>query len=157
VPNDLGEISIDVAPGTAGSVFGLLNAIVLQSYALPHDYADNNDNSVPLLMRTAGPGPIFQTVTDQDKEGAIVATAYPNPFSDQLNVDVQVDKDAGSLLLEIFDLSGRMVYRDVRTSVAPGKSTFRINTANVIRVKGFYLLRVTFGNTNKQIIRLIKQ
>jgi hypothetical protein len=76
-------------------------------------------------------------VSGSELPGAVVS-AYPNPVSTKLNVDVQVTT-AGTYTLELSDLTGRIVLNDM-IQASEGMNSVNLNVAELS--KGVYMLSV---------------
>jgi hypothetical protein len=69
---------------------------------------------------------------------------YPNPFKDETTLQYSL-KDAGSVVLEVFDLTGSLILIEAADHTAAGTYKFRINSKNLMPGSYFYRLRVN-GN-----------
>ncbi|MBL7914762.1 MAG: T9SS type A sorting domain-containing protein, partial [Bacteroidia bacterium] len=76
-------------------------------------------------------------VSGSEMPGAVVS-AYPNPVSTKLNVDVQATT-AGTYTLELSDLAGRIVLTDM-IQATEGMNSVNLNVAELS--KGVYMLSV---------------
>ncbi len=74
---------------------------------------------------------------------------YPNPVSGMLNVGVPREGHAGIHSVQIYDLTGRLVYSDERQR--PGIGSFQLNAAQVLQSSGIYMLVMDLdGNRVRQ-------
>jgi hypothetical protein len=73
-------------------------------------------------------------------------TVYPNPNRGTFNIDLRRLNTAKEVIVELFTISGKLIYKSLAT-----QSLFEINTNNI---SGIYFLRMTSGNQviNKKII-----
>ncbi len=65
-------------------------------------------------------------------------SAYPNPGSDQVSVDVEISKPS-HLIIEIMDITGKRIF-SVESEVQPGSVSKQINTTGL--ENGSYLLKI---------------
>lgn len=68
---------------------------------------------------------------------------YPNPATDEITVSFMLDKTS-EVTMEIYDLSGRVIYTGNSETEQAGMVSSRINTSKI--TSGYYLLKVTAGN-----------
>lgn len=74
-----------------------------------------------------------------------VVQIYPNPTSDQFQIDLN---SLGNAKIEIFDLSGKSVYQSYKS-----KGIHMINVNHLD--KGQYIVRVTSGNQSQKALKLM--
>ncbi|WP_161596748.1 fibronectin type III domain-containing protein [Chitinophaga vietnamensis] len=154
-PDQNGEIALAVNPGPTAS-YGLLGALVIQGYTPP--VGTTTGSTLQPLKQTkvaGGNTPVHAAPVESASETFGETSVYPNPFVNQLNLDIEM-KRSSSLFLEIFDLNGRALYRELITHVPQGRSTLRINTGNKITVAGYYLLRITDDQRKQKVFKVIK-
>jgi hypothetical protein len=75
------------------------------------------------------------------------AKAYPNPLEGELNLEIDVDRRAGEVAVEIFDAVGKQVYQK-KLQPAKDNTNFLVPTASL--PVGTYLIRVTNGDDTWQ-------
>lgn len=78
---------------------------------------------------------------------------FPNPFTNQLTVEFDLDK-AESVQIELFDVLGRRVYQENLGQRFSGKNQHFINTDDLN--KGAYILKLKIGTQeiNQKVIKL---
>lgn len=96
--------------------------------------------SLPRLSSYHGEQYSSQDVTQQS-EKLTGFNVYPNPFSNSFNVTYQLDNEARELKLEVFDLLGRNVHKEIQYNNSEGTRT--IDMGNCL---GVYILRMTADN-----------
>ncbi|HLP93028.1 MAG TPA: T9SS type A sorting domain-containing protein [Saprospiraceae bacterium] len=84
-----------------------------------------------------------------EESHTLVANTMPNPFSDQLNVQLEQFSEA-PVQLSLFNLNGQRV---LDQSFTGGSETYTLNTAHI--PAGFYLLRVDY-NGEVQTVKVVK-
>ncbi|PSL20344.1 fibronectin type III domain-containing protein [Chitinophaga ginsengisoli] len=159
-PDGYGRIHVDVDPGTATSRYGLVAAMIVKGHLDP---ATQNDAG-PIDPQGGQAARIGDgTVAMAAPPVALInkaaefgdAKVYPNPYENQFNVDI-VLKAETAVRVEIFDMSGRLLYSDYKGSVPAGASTLRINTGSRISAPGIYLLRISGKNGESKMVKLVK-
>lgn len=162
-PDQNGNISIDVDPGTPTSGYGLIAALTVQGHLDPATQTENGpaqqQSGLQQVLRGTTTIQALPSFTDKNTSsledfGSI--RTYPNPFTTQINVDVEVKKET-PLKLEIFDLSGRLLQMESKSSVPAGTTTIRINVSSKVQSAGIYILRVSGKTSNPKVVKLIKQ
>lgn len=89
------------------------------------------------------------TEVAQISEGESYVKAYPNPFNDQLKIEVSLKEFNNNTKIELIDVTGRVV----RSEHAPA-SKFEIVTDDLN--SGVYLLRITNADKGEKIQKVIK-
>jgi hypothetical protein len=143
----------DVVPDEDGSV--LLNFSTTQAAAyafhagvLIEDYTDAAGGSaLNSVVEEHAP----ELVTAIPKQGRI----YPNPFTDEFNVDIYNSSSANRITTEIFDLAGRSIYRRNFNNVSAGNNTLRIGQS-VSMKPGVYIVMVKVNGQIVQSSKLVK-
>lgn len=158
-PNSDGEIFINISPA-AGAPYCFTAAITIESYD-----PEGGIGSLPIAGKPANI--IGQPVTQSefrrpgsanDNEVLIKAiTAYPNPFVDNLKVELEISPKIKQVALLLFDVNGRMVYMKVLGSneVARGSQTFDLSMTKALP-PGDYFLKVMGDGKAQQTIKLVK-
>jgi hypothetical protein len=157
IPNVNGEITVNIST-TSDAASGLLNAIVLQgyTYVAGGTVTDNPVTSQAIRVNT-GTAADSAARRDSVKQTPADLKAYPNPFNDYLNLQVETPTTIDKLDIEIFDSNGKIMFAKVFSSVPSGTNTIRISTAEANLQQGIYFMRVhsSDGVTNS-VIKLIK-
>jgi hypothetical protein len=76
--------------------------------------------------------------SDLPRQSAELVSTWPNPFSDQTRLDVSLDRP-GVLVVEVFDVTGRMVADLSRTWKPAGRHAFRFDAGDL--PPGLYVAR----------------
>ena len=72
-------------------------------------------------------------------KGTIKINAYPNPSGDEFNIDVTGDDQINELTITISDLSGRLIHKESKSSIA-SNSSFHFTWQSQNNCAGFYIL-----------------
>ena len=86
-----------------------------------------------------------------DLESSMNMIAYPNPAHDKLNVQFNRDQ-AGSYSLQLMDLTGRMMLNQANAA-QQGNNLVELDLGNY--AKGVYMLALTTGDGNRQVLRIV--
>ncbi|MDH7464068.1 PA14 domain-containing protein [Chitinophagaceae bacterium 26-R-25] len=157
IPNSNGEITANIST-TSDAAYGLLNAIVLQAYTyVPGGSATDNPVASQAIRVNTGVAADSAARRDSTKRSPADLSAYPNPFNDYLNLQVETANTIDKLDIEIFDSNGKIMFAKVFNSVPSGTNTIRISAADAKLQQGIYFMRVhsSDGATNS-VIKLIK-
>jgi hypothetical protein len=87
-------------------------------------------------------------------DNANTMTIYPNPSTDRMNVELQLDK-ADYLQFHILDAQGKLVIELLRERVKAGKNNFSFSTSPLSA--GHYILRVSSAQQELLVQKFQKQ
>ncbi|MEP6583072.1 MAG: T9SS type A sorting domain-containing protein, partial [Ginsengibacter sp.] len=162
VPNSDGEIILSISPA-AGTPYCFTGAITIESYdsqlstaELP--IANNGSAQLNIAQQQAGQVEVRRPATSSNDDALISEVkAYPNPFTDNLRVDLVLSSKVKQVALLLYDANGRMVYQKVLGS---NEVTRRMQTLDLSMTKaltpGNYFLKVICDGEAQQTIKLIK-
>lgn len=158
IPNSNGEITANISC-TSDATMGLLNALVIQTYTyVPGGAA--TDNPVTSLIAKSEKAAVAPDKAAKDstlKAAPAVVNAFPNPFNDYINLEVETTRPIDKLYVEIYDGNGKLMLLKSFNSLNAGKNMLRVSTAEANLLIGLYFIHVrsTDGTTNS-ILKLIK-
>ena len=163
VPDQNGEVLIEFStPYRRGDepqvVYGFSNGFIVHSYddaigGQVLNMVNNPDFGTEITLQT--PGTVVpQAATEQP--GAIDTRMYPNPFVDQINLDFNNTKAGNHIAVDVFDISGRLVYRRNYGKLPAGYNTLRLNTAEGGLNTGVYMVTLTVNGKPVQATKMIK-
>jgi len=109
-------------------------------YVQGGDIAD----SIISLGDTIAPVDTTNTAVREIIKAGDIVTVYPNPFSQQFNVELNTSIN-GLMSLDVFDLSGRRVYTETLMSPAAGVMTVSPPALS----SGIYIMKVTANNSSQ--------
>ncbi len=148
----------DVVPDEGGEV--LLNFSTTQAAAyafnagvLIEDYTDVQGGSAlnSVLDETS------DTATSLPVEAILKqGRIYPNPFTDIINIDVYNSSTGNKISAEIYDLTGRSIYRKNFSNVSVGNNTLRIDDPSVNLNPGVYIMMVRINGKIYQTSKMVK-
>ena len=144
-----GQISFILSIPT-GSQVGYLNAMEIDAVS----NVQALQQTTVMAVNTPDHSPAL--TSDNNPAGSIQTTIYPNPFTDNLAIDMTLQHFAPVMIIEITDLNGKLVYSETRKDVPAGKNLIRINTNNSISIPGVYLLKITTSTGETRTVKLVK-
>lgn len=84
--------------------------------------------------------------------GLKVKSSYPNPFKDQLSLDIVSEKDMPTLKVELYNLKGQKVKELNAGSLKAGENTLRMHLGDI--ADGIYFYRLSGSKTNYKLLKL---
>ncbi|NLR59277.1 T9SS type A sorting domain-containing protein [Chitinophaga polysaccharea] len=146
-----GEIVFILSIPPGGQV-GFLNALEL-------DIMPNTLTSINTTSQSMTVGPQDNKFMDAQPatKGNLLVNVYPNPYADNLFVDLTLSKPAAILRMDICDPSGKVVYSETKTAVPEGRNLFQLNTSGSVVVSGIYILKITASSGETKGIKLMKK
>jgi hypothetical protein len=83
-------------------------------------------------------------------------SVYPNPFTDVINVDLESSGSEQPVTVVVYDQMGRMFYQEQQVFAdASGHITLRLSDQNI--VPGVYFLKLSYGDNEQKITKLVKR
>jgi hypothetical protein len=107
---------------------------------------DRNEPSKPIFVALA-------RLVPQNLKSPTTISAYPNPFSSTLTLDLQLGQFA-YVAVELITVGGQIVYNNLAGEMQAGVYQMQLQPGNITR--GVYFLKVQHGNTST-IIKVIKK
>ena len=153
-----GELLLDFST-TAAAQYGFNAGIVIQSYD------DVPGGGTVLNGGEVIPGTQTGTVaTDDAARSTIQATTrevtegrmYPNPFIDQVNLDFNNTAAENHVSIDVYDLSGKLVFRKAFGKLVAGYNTLRVNTGSANLNTGVYMITLNVNGKPVQVSKMIK-
>jgi hypothetical protein len=105
----------------------------------------NTDSTNSTTNQNYGPRETEKPEIDPEVDEPILPefSIFPNPASDRINILVEVRRK-GNLQIEIFDISGRQVYRMSREAIQTGHQYIQLENLNLSN--GYYVLKIKAGD-----------
>ncbi len=157
-PDANGAVNIQIKAG-GKSAYGYIGALVIQAA----NAADTSDNVTPFSRLAASKQPKTnansqtQPNTANKAVGDNTAKAYPNPFIDNITLQLSMEKAVDKMNVVLTDISGNALYLKELRNVPQGPSQYQLNLGSVHLPKGMYLIRVLGMPGNKNtVIKVIK-
>lgn len=158
-PNSDGEIIINISPA-AGTPYCFTGAVTIESYDAPSDLqtipvAGQTDSQINITQIS----PEVKKPSINTKPEALITgvKAYPNPFVNNLKVDLVLSAKAKQVALVLYDGNGRMVYQKVLGSNEVSRQVQTINLSMAEALPpGIYFLKVVCDAAVQKTIKLVK-
>ncbi|MCB0523184.1 MAG: T9SS type A sorting domain-containing protein [Lewinellaceae bacterium] len=93
---------------------------------------------------------VLKPITGTNEISGIAFSVSPNPFTDQLNVDMELSGETDQATLALYDLQGRLM---ITQMAQKGSRNQSINTSNL--APGMYLLHIN-ASAEKRILKVVK-
>lgn len=140
-----GELLIDFST-TAAAQWGFNAGIILM------DYSDVNGATTLYMSNSTvdSTSAIAQPVRDDYK-----VKIYPNPFSDMMNIDFNNPSASNKVTAEVYDLTGRLVYRQNYSSMPAGANTLRLNSIGA-NGNGVYIVALKMNGKIVQTVKMLR-
>jgi predicted esterase len=159
-PDQTGTITISVAPITASTEYGILNAIILRAYT-------PDANPLPVPPVTNQTATQTQTITGMTNDAALntslantdtVISAYPNPFKTSFTLHVPAVNDGDKAIVEMYGVNGQQVYSEEFKGLSAGNNYLTIQPSTSIQTGVYFVkVRVNEGTTSSKLIKVMKQ
>lgn len=157
VPDINGELLVNInALTNFNSAGAWTNALVVQAYT---DAVGGTNPNQP----NSGPGSLVASATDQTVvatnapvEAVSIDNAYPNPFTDFVNLEFNNTNNNAYMAVEVYDLAGKKVMTQQVGAVAAGSTVLRINLAKTSLQPGVYMVRLNVNGLPSNTVKLVK-
>jgi fibronectin type 3 domain-containing protein/predicted esterase len=160
VPDANGDVLIDFSTPLQ-TVYGFTSGIVIEAYT--DDIGGTITNGVPAIP---GSGSDVLDVTLVDgkettpaislQQAGIEGRMYPNPFTDLINLDFNNTSASNSVSVDVYDLTGRLVFKRNFGKLPEGYNTLRLNTAASSMGTGVYMVTLNVNGKPVQATKMIK-
>lgn len=99
-------------------------------------------------LQTKEKKPTYSRVVSVDFGDGLKSKAYPNPFTSDLNVEIDIQENVtGEVLVDLIDVSGKQVFTK-KVKMEGRKLAFNLPTENL--VAGSYIIRIESGGRKWQ-------
>ena len=154
VPDANGEVLLNFSTTDAAGN-GYNSGIIIDSYDDVNgggvlNAPNNNDLERNVVFEEGDARPTVVTAEEQD------VRIYPNPFKDFVNLDFYNKAGAKTASVEVFDITGRLVHRQVYGSLPEGYNTIRLTAAEGRLETGVYMLTLKVDGKVIKTGKLIK-
>ncbi|PZR27823.1 MAG: hypothetical protein DI535_08730 [Citrobacter freundii] len=159
VPDDNGEILVTVYSSVG---YAFLNSVSLE--AIPNVIPDGNPTGRSSSARgneTTGRTATTATQaasnpTSVEVLDATLLKAFPNPFVNELTLQLYLNQDVPKFSVVLYDYSGKVVYRQDFGSAAKGVWKQQLNLGGRISAKGSYILQVIGVDQKPRTTKVVK-
>jgi hypothetical protein len=143
-PDANGEVYINFSTTSEGN-WGFNSGMIVETYD------DVNGGAVPnMILPGNADKPVTGVIGNQDVLQPVADNvqmsdkaeikAYPNPFNDFISIDFNNTAAGNQVNVNIYDMSGRLVYRRAYGEMPAGMNTLRINTNEGMLGSGVYMV-----------------
>lgn len=159
-PDANGELLLNFST-TQEAAWAFNGGIIIQAY-------EDGVAGGTVLNGTEVSTPVADVTTVATNEATTPATAaattrtlaegrmYPNPFVDQINLDFNNTAANNHVTVDVYDLSGKLMFRKDFGTLAAGYSTLRVNTAAANLNTGLYMVTLNVNGKAVQVSKLVK-
>ncbi|MEP7256787.1 MAG: T9SS type A sorting domain-containing protein, partial [Flavitalea sp.] len=83
--------------------------------------------------------------------------AYPNPFSDFINLDFYNSAANNRISADVYDLSGRIIYRHNFDGIPAGHNTIRLSSIETKMGTGVYIIALKVNGKIAEAVKMIRK
>lgn len=145
-PDASGNVEIVVTCPIPGG-YGYLNSLTIQG--VPTIDGSGSGSSLSgrsslLSSNTQASGSVLSPASNelQQPDNAVVISAYPNPFVQDIMLNIFLEKASSKLVVLLKDFSGRTIFTTNLANVPPGKSQHRLDINGKRLSPGVYGIQV---------------
>lgn len=166
-PDESGSVLIEVTNGE-GSPYGYLGACIIQAYTTDSDQGEGTPQSDELFAGTATtvatttvsdfsvrPATAATTKEEQPAIQKIGVKAYPNPFVEDVTLNVSLVKQTEKLTVVVTDMNGRTVHQKDLRNLPAGTTQVRLGLNNKLQ-NGTYFIRVIGLDEKPAALKVLK-
>lgn len=149
-PDENGEVFIDVSLGTY-SQFAYLNGMVINGYSRGNvtEGAGTGRGVKDDLVRDVLPQTIQPVTPAPAAKGPVLPVeavtqvmVYPNPFADDVNVALMLEKDQERVIIRLLDAAGRQVFYKEFSGLRKGEWRQQLRIPGEQLTAGMYILEI---------------
>jgi hypothetical protein len=144
VPDAGGTLLLDFST-TANAAYGFNGGIVI------FEYSDGTGGTVQNSTLDEPAPTIIEPVVPNYN-----VKVYPNPFNDIVNLDFTNDAAGNRIATEVYDLSGRLVYRKDFNNLAPGRNILVLNGIEQMKNTSVCLVALRVNGKVVQTVKLLR-
>lgn len=132
-------------------------------YAVPHGTTAGSWVVSDFLFSSTGSGTLDNdiamfavlgagTAVKEYYNGMKLADIFPNPATDNVNIQYSLEKDSKNVHVVIYDMHGKVVLNETADSQAAGTYTVKFNTSNLEAGSYFYQVRANGAIMTKEFV-----
>jgi hypothetical protein len=147
----------DVQPTEAGDVVLNFSSTLAAQYVfnaglIIDDYSDAQGGSALNSVLEQEPS-LAETIAEDAKRSIHI---YPNPFSQGINVDIAAASSVNKVDAEIYDATGRIIFRKQYSNLGAGTNTLRLDPGSATLKPGVYIIMIRLNGEMIQTRKLMK-
>ncbi len=100
---------------------------------------------------------IIAAGTPPEPDVTSIPLVYPNPFTDGFNVRFDNENASNIISVEIYDLTGRLLFNQYFGRLPAGKTTLKFDLSNKLLVRGIYLVSMRINGILSKPAKLVKR
>ena len=147
--NESGEVNLDFST-TEASPWGFFGGLIIESY----DDISGEVQNVSLIPNIENELAIIESV--ENNPAMVSSRVYPNPFVDAFNIEFDNKENAENAVVEIFDLSGRLIHSKAFEGIHPGKNNLSIDLSDKILGEGTYFTALKVNGKLLSLSKILK-
>jgi large repetitive protein len=144
VPAANGSMLLDFST-TTNAQYGFNGGIIIM------EYSDGNGGTIQNSTLDEQDGTAIEPVMP-----AYNVKAYPNPFNDVVNLDFNNDAAGNRISTEVYDLTGRMVYRKDYNNLAVGRNILVLKGIEPMKTMSVCLVALKVNGKVVQTVKLLR-
>ncbi|MCM5529400.1 T9SS type A sorting domain-containing protein [Parasegetibacter sp. NRK P23] len=157
-PDADGSVSITIY-GTVQGGFGYLNAMTIEGAPtiLTETQPDVAISTGTITQSAITSAITLKTAQDEEQVRIVKATAFPNPFVDDITVEMKLTSDVSRFTVQVIDMNGKVVYSKDVANAQKGTWLQKLGL-NGRLPKGMYFIRVNgLPGQGVQILKVVKR
>src|SRR5690606_25714608 len=146
-PDELGNVNIFITCPTPGG-YGYLNSLTIQAVTIPEGGGAPSGRKAleSGKVSSADPGSPPSVLAASDE--AVLLNAYPNPFVEDIVLDIVMKKPSPKVIVLLKDFSGRTLKETILSNVPSGTSLHHLNVNGRSLASGVYSIQVINPSDN---------
>lgn len=144
IPDAGGKLLLDFST-TSNALYGFNGGIVIM------EYSDASGGTVQNSTLDEQPEPNVVPVIPDYK-----VNVYPNPFNDIVNLDFHNDAAGNRVSAEVYDLTGRLVYRRDFNNLAAGRNILVLNGIEQTKTTSVCVVALRVNGKVVQSVKLLR-
>jgi chitodextrinase/predicted esterase len=86
-----------------------------------------------------------------------IKQVFPNPFNESFVVSFNNPSAVNKISVDVFDVSGRMLYKQYFGNVSAGSAALRVDAGNSIRQPGIYFVRMNVNGVGSRLVKMVRK
>jgi hypothetical protein len=147
-----------------GDIVPESNGSMLLDFSTTSNAAYGFNGGIVIMEYTDGSGGTIQNSTLDEQAGTVIepvkpnynVNVYPNPFNDLVNLDFTNDAAGNRVSAEVYDLTGRLVYRKDFNNLAAGRNILVLNGIEPTKATSVCLVALRVNGTIVQTVKMLR-
>jgi hypothetical protein len=148
----------DIVPGTGGEILIDFSTTAAAQWAfnagmIIQEYTDPQGGSVLYMSNS--------TLEDEEdltslETSTLKAVAYPNPFSDNINIQFNNNSGLNKISADVYDINGRLLQRNNYSNIPAGRNLLKLTAPSYVPNSGVYIITIRVNGKIEQSIRMLR-